>query len=59
MDSFGPAKNVVHIRPGPSPPAKEKYIPSECFKLFFNNELVDQVLRHTNEEIEKTEKELQ
>lgn len=48
-----PAKNVVHIRPGPSPPAKEKYIPSECFKLFFNNELVDQVLRHTNEEIEK------
>lgn len=48
-----PAKNIVHIRPGPIPPAREKYIPSECFKLFFNANLVEQVLQHTNEEIQK------
>lgn len=47
------AKNVVHIRPGPSQPAREKYIPSECFKLFFNPNLIEQVLQHTNEEIQK------
>lgn len=30
-----PKKFKVHIRPGPCQPAKDQYLPSECFKFFF------------------------
>lgn len=53
-----PAKNVVHIRPGPCPTARQAYSPLECFQLFFSDDLVAKILQHTNEEIKKTKTKL-
>lgn len=46
-------KNLVHIRPGPSPIAISSFKPKECFKLFFTDDLINLVLTYTNHEIQR------
>lgn len=48
-----PAINVVHIRPGPTPQTNYTTNILECFLLFFSDELINDVLKYTNIEIEK------
>nr|CAI5828858.1 unnamed protein product [Callosobruchus analis] len=46
-----PAKNVVYIRPGPVGPAKELTEPLYVFSLFFNDDILSNILTYTNERI--------
>lgn len=46
-------RNVVHITPGPANSAKNAYEPIDCFKLFFSEDILDEVFIHTNEEISR------
>lgn len=46
-----PARNIVHIRPGPVGNAREATTPMECFKTFFSEDILEKIIVHTNEEI--------
>lgn len=46
-----PAKNLVHIRPGPSATARDTFTPTECFQLFISQDIRQKINTHTNEEI--------
>ncbi|XP_053963686.1 uncharacterized protein LOC128866745 isoform X2 [Anastrepha ludens] len=45
------AMNVVYIRPGPYPGAKDAIGSIDAFGLFFNDEILNKVLLRTNEKI--------
>ncbi|KAK9679715.1 Transposase IS4 [Popillia japonica] len=46
-----PARNVVYIRPGPVGPAKDATEPIDAFSLFFNDDILSDVLIQTNKKI--------
>lgn len=46
-----PARNIVHIRPGPTQNAKNVFTPMDCFQTFFTDDLLEKIVIHTNEEI--------
>nr|CAI5822388.1 unnamed protein product [Callosobruchus analis] len=48
-----PAKNIVYIRPGPTDPAKNVIEPADIFSIFFTEEILSEILVHTNEKIAK------
>lgn len=48
------ARNVVHVRPGPTPETKYTYCPLECFSLFLSDDVIDKIVLHTNTAIEKS-----
>lgn len=47
------AKNVVHIRPGPNATGRDAFSPTECFQLFFSENMLQNIITHTNEEISR------
>lgn len=46
-------KNVIHISPGPVGDAKNAIEPIDCFSLFVTDEMIELVMKYTNEEIER------
>lgn len=46
-----PARNVVYIRPGPVGSAKELTEPIDTFSLFFNDDILTDILIYTNQRI--------
>lgn len=46
-----PSRNIVHVRPGPTPTTKFTSDPVECFNLFISQNIVNEILVHTNNEI--------
>lgn len=46
-----PAKNVIHIKPGSTPQAKNCLTPESCFKLFISENIMMEILTNTNKEI--------
>ncbi|CAK1599069.1 unnamed protein product [Parnassius mnemosyne] len=47
------AHNIVLQLPGPKGNAKNAKSKTDCFKLFFDSDIIDLILRHTNEYIQK------
>lgn len=47
------AKNIVHIRPGPVADARIAKEPIDCFNLFISHEIIQEILTHTNSEINR------
>ena len=46
------AANILRHIPGPRGVAKRVQTPLESFKLFFTNEMVDMIVRYTNDYIQ-------
>nr|CAI5835043.1 unnamed protein product [Callosobruchus analis] len=51
-----PSINVVHVRPGPVPAVKGLVQPASNFQLFFPDGLLEKVVLHTNQEINRQNK---
>nr|CAI5849289.1 unnamed protein product [Callosobruchus analis] len=51
-----PSINVVHVRPGPVPAVKGLVQPAINFQLFFPDGLLEKVVLHTNQEINRQNK---
>lgn len=51
-------KILIHIAPGPVLEARTAVEPVDCFKLFFTEEIMEEIIVHTNEEIGEDKKEL-
>lgn len=47
------ARNIIHIRPGPTANARNKTIPLNVFSLFFTDDMKDSIIRHTNSAIRR------
>lgn len=48
-----PAKNIIHISPGTTVNTSSCMEPLECFDKFLTLEIMEIILKHTNEEIER------
>lgn len=47
------ARNIIHIRPGPTANARNKTSPLDVFSLFFTDDMKDSIIRHTNSAIRR------
>lgn len=46
-------RNIVRFIPGVKQVARSASTPFQCWKLFFTDTIIDEIVRHTNEKIEK------
>lgn len=47
------AKNIVHVKVGPTAESSKALDPLACLKLFFDEDILSKILIHTNQEIER------
>lgn len=53
------AADIITTRPGPRGRARGIQDPEQAWRLFFSDEMIDLVVRHTNKKIDETRKSLQ